>query len=521
MPVKQFIGLFILLLFLYRASSGQSNTVDFPVHRGNFTFSFSRDNNMLALSGNAVVKQLALHLLIAPEKTRYKVTYSYNLLSVNVKDGILMFSFRLDIDSVSGDVKAGVFDVSDVLRPRVVSFELDLIDDEGRLLDTINISKFEPGQDTLFKRSFYTKPDYYSRLTDVKLKRVQFGYDKNQQISVINKLNAIKAYQAACMLCDSIQMDADRLNRQAVAPSPELAIQIFQLSGAVRLLGQLFRQWAVVPGSSDPAYLQQRQKMLAYRVSLIQELFLKQAVQIQVRMPRKNIQGLAQWWVADQMNLLTEKRFPGFAAAVFCKLGKLSFSAPDLAFLNKSLTLMTPMLGSEGTPQLYAWVFSDAASKVYLKQSSRLSADGRYTEAADLLGNAVGICSAIPYITCSDLLIKQQARAYYGSYYSYLGVARKALASNLPDIASGYIASAAAFQKENSRFILVNSEMKELCKRLADIWFSLGNTALESGKRTEALHYFEKAEWASAIANSGVASNMISAKLKSVYQQKS
>lgn len=517
--MKKIIGFLFVMLSLHRITSGQSHPADYPLHQGIYSFNGSRNDDLLARSGNAVVKQLALFLMKAPEKTRCEISYSYRLLYANVKDEALIFGFHLSVDEVSGDVKAGGFDISDALKPGISSFELDLLGGDGQILDTISINRFDPGKDAAFNRTFKVKPELYSLLADVKLKNVRFGYEDKQLISVINRLNAIKAYQAAGMLCDSIQKEADRLNRQTVSPSPEIAFEIFHLSSAVRLLGQLYGKWIKVPGSSDPANLQQKQNALAYRVILIQQQFLKQVTQGKLLLPRKNILGLAQWWVNSQVNFLTEKRFPGYAADVFYKLGKLSFSPPDMDFLNKSLFLMIKALGNEPSPRGYAWALSDAASKVYLKMGAKLIAEGHYNEAAGLLGNASVMCSVIPGATCSDRLFRQQASAYYGTYFSYIGVARKALDNNLPDIASGYVEAAAIFQQENSRFVILNTEVKNLCKRLVDIWMARGNQKQESGRLAAALTDFEKAERASATANSGVASDLILGKVQNLRRQ--
>ena len=519
MLIKQIIGILFILLMLQQSSSGQSGTGNFPVHRDTYQFRISRESDMLVHSVNAVVKQLALHLTKAPDKTGYEVAYSYRLLSAQVVDGDLIFSFRLDIDQISGDIIAGAFNIADVLKPGIISFNLHIIGSAGQKLDTVIISALEPGKDQQFISRIKSKPEYFSGLTDVKITRVQFGYNEMQQTQVLNRLSAIKAYQAACMLSDSIQKDADVLNRKALFPSPEIAIAIFQLSGSVRILGQLYRELATKPGSSDPENLFQKQKILAYRVMLIQQIFLREAAHLKVRIQDENIQEMVKWWVEGQVSHFNDKRYPGFAAPVFYKLGKVTFCAPDLAFMNKSIALMIAGLGGEVTPRVYTRYFCDAAERIYLKQSALLSDEGRFTEAADLLGNSLGLCSTLTCMTCSDRIIQQQARAYYGTYYSYLGVARKALASNLPEIATGYVASAADFQKKNSRFIILNTEVKELSIKLADIWLGRGDIALESGRLTTALNAYEKAECASSLANSGKASDLISGKVKSVRQQ--
>jgi hypothetical protein len=476
MLFKKASGFLCFFLCLQWMAAGQSFVAPYSAHYDDYSFGINRHGSDLLRSANPVVKQLALQLTRSTENTHYSIDYSYRLLSAIKEKETWKLGVNINIDKISGDVTANGFDISKLLIPQLVSFDLRLIGDDGRAIDSSSIANITPGKDTVIVFSHSGNLNNNKIPRDIELSRIVFGYDKSGLDNSVRLFKAIKKYEAALMLADYAGKQADLLNHQAINPRPEMLIQIFELSEAVRLLAGLHKQWNVLERNAASDLLLSRQKILAYRVHYIQQLFIKNAATSAVRQSRLNIVKLSDSWVSWQVKRLTDQQLPEFARLVFYQLGNVSCRSDDLAFLQKAISLLLKSTRPDALPVGCFWAMSDAVTKAYLKEGEELSSSGHYTEAADLLQSAGRNCEAIPFATCSDRIYQQQSAALYGTYHSLLSISRKALAGKRVALADRYVDAAAKFQAVHSRFIITDLEVKELCAEIAEAGKSGGHS---------------------------------------------
>jgi len=501
MLFKKTLGLLCVFLCLQWKVIGQSVVPLSTTNNNHYTFGIKQHGSELLRSTNIVVKQLALQLTKSPEETQYSIDYSYRLLSDTLKNESWHLGFNLYINKISGETSVNGFDISNTLIPNLVSFDIRLIDNDGHAIDSSSFENVIPGKDTVLIFSHTANLATIAHPVSIGLSRIVFGYDKAGLEQITQLFRAVKKYEAASMLAEVATNEADYLNRQAINPSPEMLIQIYKLSETVRLLTQLQNQWHVLIGIADPDILLTRQRILAYRVYFIKQLFLRNAAANADIHLRSNIYKLSQNWVSWQVLRFTDQEMPEFSRLVFYQSGKVSYRPDDLVFLRNAIFSILKSTGASIKPAGCLWALSDAITKTYIREGEKLSSSGHYTEAADLLQTDGRMCDAIPFATCPDRLYQHQSVALYGTYHSYINIARKALARNSPDLAIKYVDAAADFQRINSRFIITDLEVKKLKAEFADIRRSGENARLKSGDINTAKTDLPRAELAEKSAN--------------------
>jgi pentatricopeptide repeat protein len=459
---------FLIVCFAIQCSACCQPASDiYSVHQGRYTFGIKRNNSELVRTGNTVINQLSLQLAKSPEKTHYSITYSYNLLSGKLENGTWKVGLRLNVNSISGDTSINGFNISNLLLPQLASFDISLIDTNGFPVDSAFFSDIIPGHDTGLSFPHPTNQKAITQILDIALEKIHFGYNDIGLKKITQQYVAIRTYHAASLLADFAQKQSENLNRQAINPYPELLMQIDELSRAVSLLAQLQNQWDIGDNSPDPGSLVSKQRILAYRVHLIQKLFLKNISSKTTIKSGLNIRLLSMKWVSMQVNRLTDQNIPGLVRIVFYQLGQVPYAAHDLIFIKQAVSLILHVSRPELLPEGFYWSLSDAISKAYLREGERLCASNQYAEAIDLLGNAASMSGAIPFATCSNLLYRQQAVARYGVYHAYIQIARKAIAAHKSVLAKQYAAAATSFQQKNRTYIISDIEVQKLCDELA------------------------------------------------------
>jgi pentatricopeptide repeat protein len=474
------VSFLILCLAIQCSACCQSASGIGPTHQGRYTFGIKRINSELVRSGNTVINQLSVQLAKSPEKTHYSITYAYNLLSVKLENGTWKVGLRLNVNNISGDTSINGFNISNKLLPQLTSFDISLVDTDGHPVDSASFSNITPGYDTVLSFPHPANQTATSQILDIALVRIHFGYNDHGLKNITQQFAAIRTYQAASLLADSAQKQSEQLNRQAKNPYPELLMQIDELSRAVRLLANLQNQWAIGDNSPDPVSLISRQRILAYRVHLIQKLFLTNSASKTTSQSRLNIRSLSRKWVSMQVNRLTDQNIPAYARIVFSQLGQVPYAAHDLLFLKEAVSLIIRVSRTDVLPVGCYWALSDAITKAYLREGERLCASNHYAEAIDLLENAARMSESIPYTTCSDRLYRQQSIACYGSYHAYIHIARKALAAHKSALANQYAAAASSFQHKYSAYIISDLEVTKLRDELAGILPRSADSELKS-----------------------------------------
>jgi hypothetical protein len=497
---NKIIGVFYIFLALHYISVGQSMPLQVESHTGNYSFSIKRNGTGLERSGNLVIRQLAMELTKEPEKTNYVVAYTYHLFLGTIVKGKRQVGLRLDVKNISGDTCVSGLNISDALSPRLASFHLRINSNNGNLLDSATYAGIIPGKDTLLILPHSADTIDKLQVRDIEMSRIVFGYDAMGLTQISQLFKAIKLYHAAHLLTELAQTQSDLINRQVKNPSPEILMKVYELSGVVRLLTKLQDQCKIVTNISDPYHLISRQRILAYRLHFIQQLFIENSVNKAVCQSQSNITQLSERWVLMQVDKLTDEQIPESARIVFYQSGKLEIMPNDLAFLKKAASLLIKNIRPDIFPEGYLWALSYALNKSYLRQGEKLSLSGRYSEAVDLISNAVRMCEAIPYKTCSDRMYQQQSIALYGIYHAYIRIARKALAENKPALANDYADAASKFQRKNANFIISDIEVKKLYGEVAEAWYHIGIAKLKSRGTMAASADLRRAEIASKFA---------------------
>jgi len=513
MRVTKAILVIIVCMAIQGMAPGQSVVPAANVHHGTYVFGVGRNGSELARSGDAVIKQLALQLTQSTERTHYSIAYSYSFRSGKSVNGKRNLIFRLDINNMSGDITANGFDLSSSIVPQLVSFDMRLIGNDGYVLDSASFANILPGQETVLMSLNLAKYNFVIQPQNIQLSSIVFGYDEKVLEHIKQLFNAINIYKAASLLAEFAQKEADMLNRKAVNPSPEMLMQIFELSGAVRLLAKLQSEWDIMPGRPDPNSLVTKQRIIAYRVHYIQKLFLANISTGTAWQSGSNINQLSQTWVSMQVERLTDEESPDFAKIIFCQLGKVTYRPDDLIFLKAAVSLILQSSNSATLPEGYYWALSDAVTKAYLREGEKLFSSGHYAEAADLLGSAARMCNAISYSTCPGKLYQQQAIAIYGTYHSYIRIARKALSGNKLTLADDYTDAAATIQHNNSHFIITDIEVEKLYGDVARAWYNSSNRKLSLQDEVAAIADLRKAGIAAKFANNTSIADSISMQL--------
>lgn len=467
---------------------------------------------------NQIIKQLALAHLKTPEHTSFRFLYNFGA-SVNYRqDNLLGVSVAFTPETAAGDVDVQDFNIRDLLIPGWCNLRISVVHPvRGEvftsLVDKVDLRLLIAGSEmAAFPDSLWTAG---SRLG---IEFTDFDFDEQGYKTVEKELFAIRDYNAAASLADTLEtLIRHKRIRQTSAEEAFLTYSL--LSRGVFLLRQARNQSTLVVPGVDPAGLSGKYPVVRFRFRELTGFYHQEG--IAVPFSGDGYLNLSRaYGRAVQQALQLSQRVDYYSSPFYYRLFSNSITAAAIAGAGHEIDRFT---SEHHLRKADLRLLSRRILDAYAAEISKLSAEGRFAEAADLSASAVRFAAANPVIAVEQRLNSMMTNARKGLISSYIRIVQKALDNNLPGLADKYLSEAQHYAERYGLNAGDSAGFSGLYAILSGKNIKAGNEYLSNGAFQAALAEFEKAIAAAELYElkelAGKADEGRQKAVKGIYQQ--
>jgi len=432
--MRRLLLLIAFILVFLQVAQGQSIYSSQQDATWEFRFSTSRKASHYT---NQVLKQLALAHLKVPEKTTFNFFFSYGT-SISFQQGNqLDVSLALTPSVCTGDVVVRDFNLQKLLVPASCNLRLSVVNPfKGEVFssnhDNINLT------DLLAGYTLTSFPDsLWAAGSRVEVEFRGFGFDEAGYKRIEKELYAIRDYDAAATLADTLEKKIRQARIRQFTPEEAFRIYIFCNKGVFLLKEALKKTTEIVPGK-DPRGLFAKVPVVVFQFNDLTEFLIREGMSGPVAgnayINQATAFGNA---LSDAMKL--SQRVDYYSSPFYYRLFSNSTTAGQVFQASKMLNLFAKQRKVQAVDFK---LLSHRIVDEYLHKGELLMAEGRYAEAVDLLTAGGRFCSVNPVIPMQQRLETALARARSGLIASYIRIVQKALDNNVPSLADKYLTEA-------------------------------------------------------------------------------
>jgi tetratricopeptide (TPR) repeat protein len=483
--MRRLLLLIVLVFVFLQVAQGQSIYSSQHDASWEFRFNSSRKANHYT---NQLLKQLALAHLKVPERTTFNFFFSYGT-SVSFQQGNqLDVSLALTPSVSTGDVVVRDFNLQKLLVPASCNLRLSVVNPiKGEVFSSnhedINLTDLLAGYNlTSFPDSIWVAG------CRVEVEFRGFGFDEAGYKRVENELYAIRDYDAAASLADTLEKKIRHSRIRQFTPEEAFRIYVFCNKGVFLLNEALRKKTEIVPGS-DPRGLFAKVPVVVFQFNDLVDFFIREGISGPVAgnsyISQAKAFGNA---LSDAMKL--SQRVDYYSSPFYYRLFSNSTTAGQVFQASKMLHLFA----NKRRVQVVDYkLLSHSIIDEYLHKGELLMAEGRYAEAVDLFTSAVRFCNVNPAIPMQQRLGIALARARSGLIASYVRIVQKALDNNVPSLADKYLTEAMLYAGRYGMTAADSVGFAGLYGVLSGKNLQSGNNHLAKRNYPDALAEFEKA----------------------------
>lgn len=438
---------------------------------------------------NMVLKQLGLAYLKIPEHTSFIFHYNYGA-SVSFQQGNLLdISVSLTPSFCSGDIKVRDFDLQKLLFPALCSFRLAVIHPyKGEVFSSVheNVRLF----DLMLGYSPASFPDsLWMAGSRVEVEFKGFHFDEESFKRIENELFAIRDYDAAATLCDTLEKKIRAARVSLHTPQEAFGIYVFASKSNYLLSEAAQTHTEIVPGD-DPRKLLGKVSVVNYQFQDLTKFLIDEGsgheLSGNVYLNMASAYGKA---LSDALKL--SQKVDYYSSPFYYRLYSNSTTVSQMWSAMRWIRLFTQ---KRGLPTLNLALLSRRIMDEYLRLAENLMSEARYAEAVDMLTSAERFCAVNPTAERTEQLTATLMQARSGLTASYIRIVQKALDNNLPSLADKYLAEAMQLTaKYNNLSTSDSAGFAGLYGVLSGKNIQAGNRLLADRKFSEALAVYNKA----------------------------
>jgi hypothetical protein len=435
-----------------------------------------------------VLKQLALAHLKIPERTTFDFFFSYGT-SVGFQQGNqLDVSLALTPSVSTGDVVVRDFNLQKLLVPASCNLRLSVVNPlKGEVFssnhENINLADLLAGYNlTSFPDSLWAAG------CRIEVEFRGFGFDEAGYKRIEKELYAIRDYDAAASLADTLEKKIRQARIRQFTPEEAFRIYVFCNKGVFLLKEALKKTTEIVPGN-DPRGLFAKVPVVVFQYNDLVDFLIREGTTGPVAGNAYTNHATAfRNALSDAMKL--SQRVDYYSSPFYYRLFSNSTTAGQVFQASKMLNRFAK---KRRVQTVDFRLLSHRIVDEYLHKGELLMAEGRYAEAVDLLSSAGRFCSVNPAIPMQQRLESALTRARSGLIASYIRIVQKALDNNVPSLADQYLTEAMLYAGRYGMNAADSAGFAGLYGVLSGKNLQSGNNHLAKRNFTDALAEFDKA----------------------------
>ncbi|RLD60313.1 MAG: hypothetical protein DRJ05_04915 [Bacteroidetes bacterium] len=451
----------------------------------------SADNNK---TNNYFIKEITKSNLSDLYKTVFTFEYSYETSIKKNNNGVLNIHTGLIGGKCSGDVFYKGFNVSDIMIPDLVDFELIVLSND-QFFESITVKGLQFDSGNIVKHDFNL--DYFENTSNysIKLENIHFYSPIGDEDEFDQRIKLIDNYVASISLLQNATNRFDSIDVQNSDVVLDTYIELNELNRIYKEISKCDFIDELGIRDNDPLdyfdmLTKLERKLTSYRSVYNQLLNSLHGIKL-----RENLANCATKYVdlvsreLEMSQLVTHDLSP-----LFYSMGRIDYENSEVT---EFLLGMDDIYSKANMPykELPSESFTDLVIQKYTEKAENFILDQKYYLAKGLLLNAqslemTGVTDS-PAIVDLDIML---SKATYGIYNSYLHITDRAIEIGNYELAERYIEKAKVFQLQNSNSIISNASVKRMMEKLITLYIYKGDEMNEYKEYDKALYCFVKAD---------------------------
>lgn len=441
---------------------------------------------------NYFIREIAKYNLTSLYNTSYTFQYSlYNSIKPTAPN---TYTTTIDLkgQKCTGDVYYKGFEISDVLIPQKVAFNVILVCENNYL----NNRRFE---DIALDENGRCKVEFNFDVLDesqkfsLKFENVRFYSTNEAEKQFDERIAHIDDYFASGALMDYMLREFSEIESR----SNSLINLYFNLKELERLYGivshEPFIKELNIRSDDVAGYFQKLtslQNQLA-RYTEYFEILLRSSDNVNIN---NSINQYADVYVKSATKIIMHSQTVTHSHSnYFYSLGLIDYNSVMIQRIKKDMKRIISKTDYTDKADYLIDRFSNEVFDIFICRASNLINDQNYHAALGLLHNAQHFYNLTQNTGIPTELTILISRANYGIYDSYLLLTNKAIDLGNYELAENYIAKAKSFRDENRRSIIVDDYLTNISDKLTLLYIAKGNQLNQNGEFQKAVDCFEHA----------------------------
>jgi hypothetical protein len=441
---------------------------------------------------NFFIKEIAKYNLSAVSNTRFTFHYSIRKSIQLIAPNTFTVNTEIFGEKCTGDVYYKGFDISDILIPEKVDFQVIVVNNGNYVVseDFMGLTLNDKNKciSTYTFESLKEDNDY-----SLILENVRFYSNSDDREKFNFRVNQIDNYYASIAAMD---LAYKKLNKVIVEPN-SLIESLIVIKETERLYYNVKNDEFIdilKTYDNDPAGYYEK-------LTGLEKLLIKYNSSFDILLNSYDyielddfLKTSASFYVKEVSRYLTISQEVSHSnSTYFYNLGKIDY---NLAVLNSYFAgfkriLVKTKYNDELDHIMEA--YKGEVFNAYLEMADKFINNEQFHLSKGVLANARSFFKTAYDHTAPLQLNIMVSKANYGIYDSYLQLIDRAIEIENYDLANNYIRKAQFFQGEHSSSIITDDHIYKISEKLASLYINKGNLLIEEGNYKNAIYCFSQA----------------------------
>ncbi len=484
----------VLICYFFTVSVAlATDTVYENTANNSFVFEYSSSPPNEHSINNFFIREIAKFNFTSLYNTRFVYNYSIHKSITQTSPNFFVVSIEFTGEKCTGDIYYRDFNISDILIPEEVDFNVTVID-KNNYIETREFKEVTVNAENKFSVEYSFEAPYKNVAYVLKISDINFYSEKKDRQKFFDRINSVDNYYASIAAIDYAM---DQFVKIQLKPSAivETYLQIQELERIYsHVTNSDFIKTLDIEHHDVAGYFEKLThfKRNLQRYDSYYDILLNSVDYLKLKIsPSEIAQGyinqISDYFILAQHVTHSQSTY-------FYNLGRVDYNHTSIngiqSGLNKIL-LKTPYCNDLN--QIYK-VFEQEIFGAYMEKANFFIRQENYYIAKGILDNAECFFKTISRKSEPVELRILISKADYGIYDSYLHLIDRAIDVGNYDLAENYIDKAQSFQQDNSASIISDEHIRRISEKLATLYLQKGSQLNKDEDYSNALYCFEQAQ---------------------------
>jgi len=435
---------------------------------------------------NFFIKEIAKYNYLELYKTSYTLSFEHTINVEEISPGSYEFSSAMIFYELTGDIFYEGYNLSDVLLPSVLSFDLLVYDKDFRLLKIFNFKDLlvkNPDGEEIYSLETPGKSGLIFKITNT-----GFKYSESDKAGFVGRILQINEFLGFLDLSARTTTKAIAINPDDEGTILSNYLKIFDLERFCKVAATTkFDTNLAIPAKDTLAY-SQNLKNISTNLRRLKTIFDQNTDTLSAEIGTGEISAAADQIIEIQLGYIESLNNSNYlfqpVYQLMAEMFKKEDSWPLLLNEISEYFAQRPNIRLE---QDFEDFFSLALYQKHIAKADSFINLENFNDAVLMLESAATVCLNCPKMECDIEVFNKLSKAKFGIYDAYLRIAGQALDKKNPDMAKNYLELARSFQNENRSMIMSEQLTNQNFEILAWEYTERGRQNLKNGASVDAL----------------------------------